>query len=97
MLTVPKIHRSVIAYNWYRSRNQRTPVAVVSMTKTVHGELMNAPQVVIFILYRIAGKFGMEFNLAVWRIDTPTAKLKSAKIKTLRATYASCAVRQILC
>ena len=26
--------------------------------------------------YRIAGKFGGELNLALWRIDQPTAKLK---------------------
>jgi hypothetical protein len=32
--------------------------------------------------YRIAGKFGGELNLAVWRIDQPTAKLKSANIKS---------------
>ena len=33
-------------------------------------------------VYRIAGKFGNKFNLVVWQIDTPTAKLKSAKIKS---------------
>jgi hypothetical protein len=33
-------------------------------------------------VYRIAGKFGGELNLAVWRIDQPTAKLKSANIKS---------------
>jgi hypothetical protein len=33
-------------------------------------------------MYRIAGKFGGELNLAVWRIDQPTAKLKSANIKS---------------
>ena len=27
-------------------------------------------------VYRIAGKFGGELNLALWRIDQPTAKLK---------------------
>ena len=27
-------------------------------------------------IYRIAGKFGGELNLALWRIDQPTAKLK---------------------
>ena len=32
--------------------------------------------------YRIAGNFGRELNLAVWRIDQPTAKLKSANIKS---------------
>ena len=30
----------------------------------------------------IAGKFGEEFNLLVWRIDWPTAELKSANIKS---------------
>jgi hypothetical protein len=34
------------------------------------------------ITYRIAGKFGGELNLAVWRIDQPTAKLKPANIKS---------------
>ncbi len=34
------------------------------------------------VIYRIAGKFGGELNLAVWRIDQPTAKLKSANIKS---------------
>ena len=29
--------------------------------------------------YRIAGKFGEEFNLVVLWIDVPTAKLKSVK------------------
>ena len=28
------------------------------------------------MVYRIAGKFGGELNLALWRIDIPTAKLK---------------------
>ena len=32
--------------------------------------------------YRIAGKFGGELNLVVWQIDRPTAKLKSANIKS---------------
>jgi hypothetical protein len=32
--------------------------------------------------YRITGKFGGELNLAVWRINQPTAKLKSANIKS---------------
>ena len=34
--------------------------------------------------YRIAGKFGGELNLAVWRISQPAAKLKSANIKSFR-------------
>ena len=34
--------------------------------------------------YRIAGKFGRELNLAVWRSAFATAKLKSAKISYLR-------------
>ena len=29
-----------------------------------------------YTTYRIAGKFGGELNLALWRIDQPTAKLK---------------------
>ena len=33
--------------------------------------------------YRIAGKFGGELNLAVWRSIITTAKLKSAKISYL--------------
>ena len=33
--------------------------------------------------YCIAGKYGGELNLAVWWIDQPTAKLKSANIKSL--------------
>ena len=32
-------------------------------------------------------KFGGEFNLAVWRIGQPTAKLKSANIKSLLCTF----------
>ena len=36
------------------------------------------------IRYRIAGKFGGELNLAVWRSAFATAKLKSAKISYLR-------------
>ena len=32
------------------------------------------------LLYLIVGKFGVELNLAVWRIDQTTAKLKSADI-----------------
>ena len=35
------------------------------------------------IAYRIAGKFGRELNLADWRTDWATAKLKSAKISYL--------------
>ena len=35
-----------MAYNWYQTRMQQKPVAVISMTKTVHGELVNAPQVI---------------------------------------------------
>ena len=46
MMAVPKIHRSLYVYNWYQSRDQRAPVAEVSITKTVHAELMNAPQVI---------------------------------------------------
>jgi hypothetical protein len=34
------------------------------------------------LYYRIAGKFGGEFNLAVWRINQPAATLKSANIKS---------------
>ena len=34
-----------------------------------------------YTIYRIAGKFGEEFNLAVWRIIQGIAKLKSANIK----------------
>ena len=30
----------------------------------------------MYTMYRIAGKFGGELNLALWRIDQPTAKLK---------------------
>ena len=33
--------------------------------------------------YHIAGKFGRELNLAVWRISHPPAKLKSTNIKSL--------------
>jgi hypothetical protein len=33
-------------------------------------------------LYRIAGNFGGELDLMVWWIDQPTAKLKSANIKS---------------
>jgi hypothetical protein len=36
----------------------------------------------LLLNYRIAGKFGGELNLAVWQIDQPTAKLKSANIKS---------------
>ena len=32
-------------------------------------------------VYCIAGKFGGELNLAVWRISQPTSKLKIANIK----------------
>ena len=39
-------------------------------------------KIVIKVLYDIAGKFGEEFNLAVWRIGRSTTKLKSAKIKS---------------
>ena len=35
-------------------------------------------------IYRIAGKFGGELNLAVWRSAFATAKLKSTKISYLR-------------
>ena len=35
------------------------------------------------LIYRIVGKFGGELNLVVWQIDQPTAKLKSANIKSL--------------
>ena len=45
-MSVPRIHRSLFVYNWYKSRDGRDPVAEVSITKTVHGELMNAPQVI---------------------------------------------------
>lgn len=34
------------------------------------------------ITYRIAGNFGGELNLAVWRMNYPTVKLKSANIKS---------------
>ena len=37
--------------------------------------------------HRIAGDFGVEFNLAVWRIDQPITKLKSANIKSLIPYY----------
>jgi hypothetical protein len=38
--------------------------------------------VVLYMEYCIAGKFGGELNLAVWWINQPTAKLKSANIKS---------------
>ena len=47
LMLVPKI-RSVLAYNWYRTRSNRSPAMTVSITKTVHSELMNAPQVRLF-------------------------------------------------
>ena len=47
VMLVPKIQRSVLAYNWYQASN-RSPAMTVSITKTVHGELMNAPQVRLF-------------------------------------------------
>ena len=37
----------------------------------------------ILLLYSIAGKFGGELNLAVWRSTFATAKLKSANISYL--------------
>ena len=45
--------------------------------------------------YRIARKFDGELNLVVWRIDQPTAKLKSANIKSLRAQTEPCIVREM--
>ena len=42
--------------------------------------------------YRIAGKFGGELNLALWRIDQPTAKLKIRQYLIRIYTY----VRKIL-
>ena len=39
-------------------------------------------QKIFVYAYRIAGKFGGELNLAVWRISQPTAKLKTANIKS---------------
>ena len=36
-----------------------------------------------FSTYRIDGIFGVEFSLAVWRIGQPTAKLKTANIKSI--------------
>jgi hypothetical protein len=38
----------------------------------------------VIFSYRIAGKFGAELNLAVWRIDQPTAKLKLSPSHTFR-------------
>ena len=40
-------------------------------------------------IYRIAGKFGGELNLALWRIDQPTAKLKIRQylIRVYTCTY----------
>ena len=49
VMLVPKIQRSVLAYNWYRTRSNRSPMMTVSITKTVHGELMNAPQVRLYL------------------------------------------------
>ena len=41
----------------------------------------------LVLRYRIAGKFGEEFNLAVWRIVRGIAKLKSANIKFAEMSY----------
>ena len=38
---------------------------------------------VVYSVYRIAGKFGRELNLAVWRSAFATAKLKSTNISYL--------------
>ena len=43
--------------------------------------LFNKSGTIDELKYRIAGKFGEEFNLVVWRINRPTTKLKSANIK----------------
>ena len=40
---------------------------------------------IVLQLYRIDRKLGGEFNLAVWRIGQPTAKLKTANIKSTHA------------
>ena len=47
------------------------------------GAVLSASPVEVYevtLTYRIAGKFGGELNLAVWRSIITTAKLKSAKI-----------------
>ena len=40
--------------------------------------------------YRIARKFGGDLNLAVWWIDQPAAKLKSANIKSFIVDISGC-------
>ena len=45
MMKVPKIRRSVFTYEWFKTKDRRNPVAEISITKTVHGELMCATQV----------------------------------------------------
>ena len=42
-------------------------------------------QLATVLLYCIAGKFGRELNLAVWRSHFTIAKLKSTKISSVRA------------
>ena len=39
------------------------------------------------LLYRMAGKFGGEFNLADWRMNQRTAKLNSAKFLVLDVIF----------
>ena len=51
----------------------------------VHCRYPDMPRYLLCIdvnCYRIAGKFGKEFNLAVWWVDMPTTKLESTKIKS---------------
>ena len=69
------------------SRQRSTKVASVYLTDSMRWPMLRRG--VIFKLkihlelglinnatYRIAGKFGGELNLALWRIDQPTAKIK---------------------
>ncbi len=47
--------------------------------------MCHSGSMIIAFIYRIAGKFGERFNLAIWRILARIAKLKIAKINLWRA------------
>ena len=50
------------------SKTLNTYIVIWEFSNIIHGMTMHTSNYCHYTIYRIAGKFGVEFNLAVWRI-----------------------------